>query len=148
MKKKVTVVFVSMLAMLCLLFTACPTDGLGGLGGEGPPAGGWGGGFTGDSPTGFGTGYHGQVSLVVHLVNGEIIDLTLGIAGEDTARFATPARMSRFIDMVVDNNSFEFRPDLIRGATVTVRGLQEAGASALAALDQPGGGTGGDCGCP
>jgi len=131
MEKKFTVLTIAAIALVSLMFAACPTElTLGGGGGETPT---WGGGYSG-TVTGSGFGFGGSsVGVTLTLVNGYITDVALDL------RTQTPAFVGRhptvIPPIVIRDNSFDNIPvQIISGSTRTTEGIIQAGNAALATI--------------
>ena len=132
MRKRFTVIIISALALVGLLFTACPTDpdlAIGG-GAVGDP---WGSPPFSGERQGFGQGYGGMVGVTITLVDGFItaVDFNLDV---ETPHFVR-VHPDRIRPIVLQTNSFDAVPvHIIAGASMTTVGIITAGNAALATI--------------
>jgi len=143
MEKKFPFIIFSVFALICLLFTACPTDSdllIGGGQGDAwgiPP-------FDGTvDARGDGWAGAGSVGVYITLRNGIIVEVEFDLARE-TDHIVRP-HPGRIRPIVLQTNSFDAIPELIiAGASDTTRGIIQAGNAALATI--PGVGENGEGG--
>jgi len=143
MKKRFTFISIVALVLVCLMFTACPTEF------ELPPAGAdnpWGTMVTNDvtgeeefvpysgprSSRAF--GYQSMVDVTFTLSNGTITNVVIDSSGESQTLSAVRRVPTDLPPMIRRANSFDFPPNVVSGATVTVMAVQRAGNQALQGL--------------
>jgi len=148
MKKKLRVISIAALSLVCLMFAACPTELTSGGGGGGVSAPAWGDAYDGEV-TGTGPGYRGrEVHVTLTLTAGYITDIEFDLRTQ-TAGFVR-AHPRLIAPIVLRDNSFENVPvNIVADASMTTRGIIAAGNAALARI--PGVGNGDaetDCNCP
>jgi len=143
MKKRFTVIIIVALALICLLFAACPTEF------ELPPSGAdnpWGHmvmntvsgeeefvPYTGPR-RGSVFGYASMVEVSFTLNNGTITNLTIDSRGESQNHAPVRSVPTALPPMIRRANSFDIPPNAISGATITVVAVIAAGNQALQGL--------------
>ena len=138
MKNRFAFLAVTALALICLVFTSCPTafDSPDDGGDVGPP---WGNMVEGEfvpfstegSVTRVARGFQSQVRVTFTVTDGVIENIVIDASGEST-NLPEVASVSTVLPGLIRNrNAFDFPANVISGATVTTAAVLAAGRAAV-----------------